>query len=311
MSEFKNNHLNEVLETHRMSKIQDKMDKYLIKRDKIKDSLESQYNGKIVRRAINSGSYAKFTAVNNRFDIDICQPFRKDSFGTLQEMADDLYEYFDVEYRKTDGDLEKVKKQRVSVGLTFLIDNEEVPMDVVPGRELVEGGYNETKNLNLHVRAKGDTLPTSTQTNISKHVDLIKGKLDERSIIRLMKIWKIKHNPEIKSFFLELITIKAFEKNAGNIPNGKWNKLKMVMEYIRDNVKTVTLKDPANSNNIVSNTLNYTEKEQFSEDMENALNQIDRNEQRINYYFPKNEDFCEKESTPSRAASVIPTAHFS
>lgn len=110
MSAFKNEHLNDVLESHRMKHIDDKMKKYLQKRDKVKDSLQDKYEQKIVVRAINSGSYVKYTAVNTKFDIDICQPFKRDIFQTLEEMADDVYEFFKKEYR--DNELIEIKKQR-------------------------------------------------------------------------------------------------------------------------------------------------------------------------------------------------------
>lgn len=308
MSAFKNEHLNDVLESHRMKHIDDKMKKYLEKRDKVKDALQEKYKQKIVIRAINSGSYAKHTAINTKFDIDICQPFKRDSFDTLEQMANDVYNYFKDEFE--DEELIEVRKQRVSVGLIFWIDGESVPMDVTPGRELESGGYEKDKYLNIYVRAKGDKQATYTQTNISKHVELIQGKTTERRVIRLLKIWKNKHSPNVKSFFMELITIKAFEKNSNNLPSDQWGKLKMVMGFIRDNVETITLTDPANFANIVSNTLEESEKKQFSEDMKNALQQIEDNEKRISYYFPVNEKYLVKDAK-NRVASIIPTAHFS
>lgn len=310
MNEFKNQHLLDVLESHRMNHIADKMEKYLTKRDEVKAALQKKYGYKLVVRAINSGSYAKHTAINTKFDIDICQPFSKNSFTTLEQMADDVHDFFKNEYE--DDDLIEVKKQRVSTGIIFLIDNEEVPMDVTPGRELVEGGYKDDQYLNLYVRAKGDKPATQTQTNISKHIDLIKGKVQERRIIRLLKIWKNKHSPNIKSFFMELITIKAFEANSSNLPKDQWGKLEMTMKYIRDNVKTIKLIDPANSSNTVSNTMTDSEKRQLSEDTDNALTQIEHNENRISYYFSVNEKFVEKEEKSGiKKSSVIPTVHFS
>lgn len=307
MGTFKNQHLNDVLESHRMKHIQDKMKKYLEKRDEIKDALEEKYKRKIVVRAINSGSYAKHTAINIKFDIDICQPFKRDSFQTLEQMADDIYDFFKNDYE--DNDIIEVRKQRVSTGVIFWIGGESVPMDITPGRELDQESFND-KYLNLFVRAKGENPATHTQTNISKHIELIQGKTDERRVIRLLKIWKNKHNLNIKSFFLELITIRAFEKNKNSLPYDQWGKLKMTMEFIRDNVETIKLVDPANSSNIVSNTLDDDEKKQFAKDMKNALEQIEESEKRIGYYFSANDKFVKKENE-AKKASIIPTAHFS
>ena len=36
------------------------------------------------QKAINSGSYAKHTAINVKFDIDVCLPFMRNSFETVE-----------------------------------------------------------------------------------------------------------------------------------------------------------------------------------------------------------------------------------
>ncbi len=308
MSNFKNQHLNDVVNSHSMAHINTKMEKYLEKREELKDALQKKYGSTVPVRAINSGSHAKDTSINIKFDIDICQPFKKDSFNTLEEMANDVFCFFRDEYE--DADLIKVKPQRVSTGLLFLIDNEDVPMDVTPGRELELGGYLKDKFLNLHVKEKNGKEATYTQTNISKHVELIRGKTEERRVIRLLKIWKNKHSPKVKSFFMELITIKAFETNANDLPTDQWGKLKMTMEFIRDKIETTAFLDPANSTNIVSNTMTDAEKKQFSEDMRNALKQIDTNEERIKYYFPVNPKFLNN-TNDTKKSSVSSPKHFS
>ncbi len=248
-----------------------------------------------------------------KFDIDVCLPFLRSSFETLEAMADDVYNYFMNEYEDAQLIKYKTMKQRVSVGLTFLIEGEEVGMDIVPGRELLENDYKVTNKLNLHVRAKGIEPATSTQTNIQKHIELISGKGDEREIIRLLKVWNITKNSgkKLKSFFIELITIRAFEDYSGEKLNGLWERLQMVMEFIRDEVETVQLKDPANSNNIVSNTLTPTEKSNLSHDMEVMLDRISENDENLKVYFPVNDKFDDEENESKIGASILSTKSFS
>ncbi|MBN2728770.1 MAG: hypothetical protein JXR53_06055 [Bacteroidales bacterium] len=297
----KNKHLENVLESHKMKHVDDLMKKSIIKREEIKDALKEKFGDEVISRAINSGSYAKHTAINTKFDIDICQPFRYKGFGTLEEMADAVYDYFKNEYKDEDIVSYKTKKQRVSTGLTFLIDGAEIQMDVVSGRELLEDDYSSTTRLNLYVRPKNLDPATSTQTNIQKHVDLIKGKGDERCIIRLLKAWKVSSNTDIKSFFMELITIRAFNA-APEIPTDMWGKLEMAMEFIRDNVKTIRLEDPANANNVVSDTLTDLEKEMLSQKMDTMLRQINDNEENLKIYFPLNKQFHSEEEKKKLAA---------
>ncbi len=302
MSLNKNKHLADVLDSHKMSHVNDLLDKYKKKRDEVKDALEEKFKDEIVTRAINSGSYAKHDAVNIKFDLDICQPFKRNSFETLEDMADAVFNYFNDEYEDDDLVKYKTRKQRVSTGITFVIDGDEIQMDIVPGRELVEDDYKETNRLNLYVRPKLLEDASSTQTNIQKHINLISGKDLERSVIRLLKIWKVnKSKDRVKSFLIELITIRAFD-NCSEIPTDQWGKLKMVMEYIRDNIKTIRLEDPANSNNIVSDTMTDSEKNNLSYDMEFMLDHIEENADNLKIYFSVNDEFDTNDDDKKAAA---------
>jgi len=295
MSLNKSEYLQQVLESYRMSHVADIMEKYIEKREVVKDALVEKFKYQIVTRAINSGSYAKHDAINIKFDLDVCQPFKRNSFDTLEEMANAVFNFFNDEFEDDDLVKYKTRKQRVSTGITFVIDGDEIQMDIVPGRELNADDYVETNRLNLYVRPKLLQVASTTQTNIQKHIDLVKGKNSERSIIRLLKVWKTnKNNTRVKSFFVELITIKAFEKCA-NIPSGIWEQLEMVLAFIRDNVKTIRLEDPANSNNVVSDTMTDSEKENLHWDIKLMLESIASSADNLKSYFPVNDDFYEEE----------------
>jgi hypothetical protein len=295
MSLNKSKYLQQVLESYRMSHVADLMEKYIEKREVVKDAMVEQFKDQIVTRAINSGSYSKHDAINIKFDLDVCQPFKRKAFDTLEEMADAVFNFFNEEFEDDDLVKYKTRKQRVSTGITFVIDGDEIQMDIVPGRELNAYDYIETNRLNLHVQPKVLQPASTTQTNIQKHIDLVKGKNSERSIIRLLKVWKTnKNNTRVKSFFVELITIKAFEK-CTNIPSGIWEQLEMVLAYIRDNVQTIRLEDPANSNNVVSDTMTDSEKENLHWDMKLMLESIASSADNLKSYFPVNNDFYEEE----------------
>lgn len=291
----KSKYLKRALTSYKMSHVQTDMDKYIEKREKVKDSLEEAFSNKKATRAINSGSNAKFTAINKKFDIDVAQPFLYGSYSTLEEMADAVFDFFYNDFEDDDFIRYETRRQRVSVGISFFIEGKKIDMDVVPGRELKQDDYKETNRLNLYVRAKGIEAATSTQTNIQRHVSHISGKGDERKIIRLLKIWKVNHGKKLKSFFIELITIRAFD-DASEIPIDIWGKLKMVMEFIRDKVETIRLVDPANCNNIVSDTLDTFQKKELSDDMGRILDRIEDHDENIKIYFPVNDEFDEEET---------------
>lgn len=270
MAVNKSEHLQSVLETHRMAHIDELVTKYKNKRDEIKEALEGKYYGSIYS-PLNSGSFGKHTAINIKFDLDLVVPFKRNSFSTLQEMFDDVFNFLTEKYKG----VATVRKQKVSIGVIFNQDSDgdTIDIDVVPGRELSQDDYKASKDLNLCFNEDhwGFSKGSYTKTNIQAQIDHIKTKENERKIIRLFKIWKHTNNEKYKSFLFELITIKAFDK--AKISGCLWDKLKGVMEYIRDNVAKddFTLKDPGNSNNDVVKTLESYERTWLSDKMANMI----------------------------------------
>ena len=304
MATNRSNYLNDVLTTHRISKEQDLLDKHKAKRDEIVSALEAHY-GSDMYDPFNSGSYAKNTAVNKKFDFDLMAPFKRNAFSTLKEMYESVYDFLNDKY----GNEATVRQQKVSIGIEFYADSngDVIKVDVVPGRELNKDQYKEDKKLNLYVYKQFGKLDAGSeyiQTNVSAQVSNIKdnaNKTDLRKIIRLLKVWKIYGGKPPKSFFIELITIKAFDKK--DVSGSLWDKLKIVMEYIRDNVKTISLPDPGNSNNEVADSLSDYDKSNTSSDMDYMIDRIEENSDNIKLYFPLNDKFPIEETKNSYGSS--------
>ena len=58
MATNKSKHLSEVLTSHKMGKVQEKMDKYIQKKNEVKDALDTKYSDKLATSPIDSGSLA-------------------------------------------------------------------------------------------------------------------------------------------------------------------------------------------------------------------------------------------------------------
>lgn len=304
----KKEYLESVIDSYKMSKEEKLLEKHKTKKEEIKEALEKKYKENIYS-PFNSGSYAKNTAINTKFDFDMVTPFKRNAFGTngtLKQMYNDVYDFLYEKYK----DEATVIKQKVSIGLEFNSDKDgdSIKIDVVPGREYNQEQYKDDKNLNLYVYNKYGNIEAGSEyikTNIQNQIDNIRDRATNekdsiRKIIRLLKVWKnTKNNYPTKSFFLELITLKAFDNSI--IEGNLWDKLKTTLEYIRDNVtkEGFTLKDPGNSSNNLADTLTNYEKQQLSEDMKNMLNRIDENDENIKSYFPENPKF-KKENNESR-----------
>jgi len=302
-------HLDTVIKTHQITKEKDLLDKHVQKKNEVKEALEKEY-GSNVYAPFNSGSYAKNTAINTKFDFDLVSPFKRNAFGsngTLKEMYEAVYDFL---YNKYKNDAE-VRKQKVSIGLEFYADSDgdKIKIDVVPGRELNQEQYKDDENLNLYVYYKYGNIAADSErikTNVQSQISNIKDRADKekdsiRKIIRLLKVWKnTKGNYPTKSFFLELVTIKAFDNS--DITGNLWDKLKAVMEYIKDNVTNdgFTLKDPGNSSNDLADTLTDSEKQQLANDMKNMLDRIEENDENIKTYFPENPKFKEEDKNKNK-----------
>lgn len=319
----KNKHLDCVLSSHKITNEQKLLDKHILRRDEIKEELEKKYGGNLYS-PFNSGSYAKNTAVNLKFDFDLMAPYKRNAFGsngTLKEMFNDLFEFLKEKYH---GKEANVRDQKVSIGIEFYADEvgHIVKVDVVPGRELNVDQYKDDSKLNLYVNKKFGALEQGSEyirSNIQAQIDNIRDRATEekdpiRKIIRLLKIWKINNKPDIKSFFIELIVLKSFDN--GKVEGELWDKLKTVLEFIRDKVKEVSLPDPGNSTNEVAESMTETEKSALSDDMKYMIERIEENSDNIKTYFKINEKHpCEekdenKYGVKREGVTIPPTKRF-
>jgi len=336
MATNKNEHLKKVLDTHDINKVEH-LSKFIEKKNKVKDALNKKFSDQKASNSIDSGSYAKNTAINTKFDIDCCIPFKKKTpgnndekgFESLSEMFDEVYKYLKNEYTEEDNDLSKdnVRKQKVSIGLKFDIDGEEFDMDVVPGRERPNNNdYNDSNtDLSLYInpsnrsKKEEDEGKTRIKTNIKTHIGLLNGadRTHERKVTKLLKVWKTERKNKnggklIKSFMMELYTKEAFD-NTDEIPSGLWEKTKLVMNHIIDNIETTDLVDPANSSNIISDSMSDTAKTQTKRDMKNTLKDVENDSDKIKEYFPINDEFDNEDNSSSNSsskASVLSTSKF-
>ena len=305
-------YLKEVLETHRMCHVQKFVNKVVDRREEIKEIMSEAY-GELIYPPFHSGSFAKHTAINIKFDFDLVIPFKHSAFNSLSEMFEDVYVLLSERYKEKDV---TIRKQKVSIGLAFAIeDGDEWPVeiDVVPGRELNEDDYVKTGDLNLCFNEDiwGFQKGTRQKTNINDQINHIKGKKTERKVIRLIKIWKKQHNKPYKSFLIELAVIKALDGYNGN--QNLWSQLKHSMEYLRDNItdSSFHLYDPGNSNNDVVSAMSDNDKYSFKNDLDILLRNIENNSEcYLPYYFKKNEKYAGYENSINGIIAPINPVRF-
>lgn len=197
--------------------------------------LEKWAGDNLVSKPEFSGSHAKGTATIFGSDVDIFVPLKNKDGNTLESYYNGLYDALS-DYNP--------RKQNVSIRVTYNGHD----IDVVPGRAI--DGYRDYFTL-YKFKSK-----TWTLTNISANIKLVKesGRINE---IIAMKIWRYRNNLDISSTLLELIVIEALKNQRKD--NVASNVI-TVLSFLRDEIETIRIVDPSNTNNILSNDLTSSEK---------------------------------------------------
>jgi hypothetical protein len=184
-----------------------------------------------------SGSYAKGTANRSGTDLDLFISLRPDTAESLSAIHNTLV----VALTRAGY---QPRRQNVSVGITVY----GYSVDLVPGKR-----QNWFCNDHSLYKRRGDSW---TKTDISQHITKVKAS-GRQAEIRLTKLWRTQKGLEFPSFYLELAVIKALE---GKVYTSLADNMRTVFTYLRDNITTARFIDPANTNNIISDDLNATEK---------------------------------------------------
>mgnify|MGYP000599963859 CR=1 FL=1 len=198
-----------------------------------------------------SGSLAKGTGISIGTDADIFISVSSTTPGNLANLYETLF-------NAVTQSGYTARKQNVSIGTTV----NGYKIDLVPGRRQSQHG-------NVHSLYKSKS-GSWIQTNINTHINHVKGsnRIDE---IRLAKIWRQLNNLDFPSFYLEMAVIDSLKYSSiGNLSD---DFLK-VLDFFRDSLASTRYVDPANTNNIISDDLDATEKSAIS-----AQARLSRNQQ--------------------------------
>lgn len=184
-----------------------------------------------------SGSVAKGTANAGANDMDLFVAMSSSTPGTLRDIYESLY---GLAWRQSWS----ARRQNVSIGIQV----GGYHFDLVPGR--MQPGYQNWFSL---WRNKTQTW---TQTNISLQTQIVaqSGRIEE---IRILKRWRTLAGLDLPSFILELAVLQALNgRRLGDLANN----VSATLEWLRDNIRTARLVDPANTNNVVTDDMTALER---------------------------------------------------
>jgi predicted nucleotidyltransferase len=209
--------------------------------------LEREFASELSDVPFQWGSNAKGTAIEGKSDFDIMVRFHPNSF-TVEEMYYSVLDAFKEKFY--DKAIIEVVDQKKSIGLVFSLKGENVRIDIVPMRDIDTNPRNTASN--LYVNNKGlFSKPTITKTDIPLQASLQLTPTQKKLIVMLKK-WKTDNDVPISSYMIQLFVVKAYERNRNNIPRKLTDKLMLVLDFIAENINTIRLVSPENTNNIVS-----------------------------------------------------------
>ena len=189
-----------------------------------------------------AGSMAKGTMIRASYDGDLTCYFVRDEERpgkTLKEIHTTVKEALEGSYRVD----VKPSALRIRKKDNWNID---LHVDVIPGRYVDDS----KSDVYLH-RTMGEK--QWLKTNLQTHIEHIRDS-GVRNAIRLTKYWKVYNGIEqAKTFVLELLVVKLLQDKTS------WSlseQLEHVWTQFRDESSSLSVEDPANSNNDLTEILN-------------------------------------------------------
>ena len=198
-----------------------------------------------------SGLFAKVTANKHVTDIDLFVSMNPATPGSLEDMYNSLGKRLgEAGYSP--------RAQNVSLNVTV----NGFAVDLVPARQQ-EGSTDHS----LFRRRAGSW----TKTNVDTHIATVQAAGRQRET-RLIKLWRDQWGLDFPSFYLELSVIRALGVASAGLQPGTWaGNLSAVFEYLRDHFVNARIEDPSNTNNIISDDLNDSDKKLIKAAAERAL----------------------------------------
>lgn len=197
-------------------------------RDELSAHLSRQLGGG--PRVYYGGSYGKGTMIRDSFDLDLVVYYPHTETRTLRQLFGTVHQAL------VNGNY-IVHPQTVALRLPY---ESSFHVDVVPGRA-------QDHTFRYATLYKNTEPPSSLQTSLKVHIDAVR-KSELRQLVRLLKIWRLRHSVPLKTFALELVAARAL---ADRRRDEYATAFRTILEFIAQHMPGVRLEDPANTSNIL------------------------------------------------------------
>ncbi len=213
--------------------------------------------GNMLQEIKPSGSIAKGTAISTSADLDLFISLKSETTETLSEIYNSLAKYLeDRGY--------KVRLQNVSIRV--MVNN--VSVDLVPGKMFlnnsIPGIFGQGGDHSIYKR-KADSW---TKTNVDIQTKTVRDS-GKTEVIKLSKIWRDISSLDFPSIYLELSVINSLHGSL--FPTTLSKRFVIFLNYLADKFEHLTIEDPGNKSNKISDDLSVTEKRTIAEAAKKAL----------------------------------------
>jgi len=217
------------------------------KADNIINNLNEVFQDKISGEPMKLGSTEKGTAIRDKFDIDICLPFKPGSFSSTEKMFNSVHS--SLENQIGQNSIIKIREQKKSVGVFLKLHNDKFKIDIVPyklTKKNSTSGYLYVNNKNIF---QDNSSYTKTDIHALKSLKLTE---TQKRLVIVLKVWKNNQSVPITSYLLENLVLDAYKYNYKHIPRNFTNKLIMVFNHIKNNLESTVIRSIENTNNILT-----------------------------------------------------------
>jgi len=199
-----------------------------------------------------SGSVAKNTAIHGKSDVDFLISIHKNFPYTLENTYNDLYELI-----RRCPNVKNIKKQRVSIGFQY----KGFDVDLVPA-------IKDLGNTNYHKLYVNEPNKKWILTNIHNNISYVikYRRFDE---IRLIKIWKKCLGLDFPSIYIEMIVIDTLLYYPYDNLSANFQTVLNCLANV--NFLNKRFVDISNSNNIISDSIDYRDKLKISRAAQDSL----------------------------------------
>lgn len=209
----------------------------------------------------DAGSYTKNTMVRASYDFDVLVYFSHDT-----DVGENLKEIYDA-VRDVLGGEYIVEPKRSAIKLHDATDHDDpvyFHVDVVPGR-FMDG---DDGDVALHQR-HGDK--NWLKTNPEKQIEHVRNS-GVRDAIKLAKVWREQSGFGLATFVLELLVIDLLE---GHEDDSLPDQMRHLWTELQERADDLTVEDPANAGNDLSDILDAGAKASLSAAATRALNRVE------------------------------------